>query len=157
MGKGITSEELWRPGDRVVVLGIGNELRGDDGLGLALARRLKGKLPFPVLEGGSAPENMLGRVRTMRPDVVVVVDAVDFGGEPGEVRTIGLDEVGPWGFSTHGPSIGPFLDFLREEGIRTVVLGVQPEDTNLGRGLSRPVLEAILRLEELLLSRSRIF
>ena len=155
MGKGVGLEGLWEPEEQVVILGVGNELRGDDGLGTALARRLKGKLPFPVLEGGSAPENLLGKILNLAPDVLVVVDAVDFGGEPGEVLQIGQDEIEFRGFSTHGPSIGPFLEFLRREGVRVVVLGVQPEDIGFGRGLSPPVLEALRNLEELFLRLAR--
>jgi len=141
-----------RPGERVVILGIGNELRRDDGLGVVLARRLKDELPFPVLEGGNAPENLLGEILDLGPNVVVIVDAVDFGGRPGEIRKIEREEVEGLGFSTHGPSVLPLVDFLEREGIRTIILGVQPEDIRFGTGLSPKVQEAISDLEEMLRS-----
>lgn len=133
-------------------MGIGNELRRDDGLGVVLARRLKDGFPFPVLEGGSAPENLLGKILDLEPQVVVIVDAVDFGGRPGEVRRMEREDIEGFGFSTHGPSILPLVDFLEGEGIRTVILGVQPEDVRFGRGLSPKVQEAISDLEEMLRS-----
>ena len=64
---------------RVAVLCVGNSLRGDDGAGPALARRLHVGDPWRVFDAGVAPENWIGPICKFRPDVVMVIDAIDFG------------------------------------------------------------------------------
>ena len=71
------------------VVGVGNELRGDDGVGLVVARALEGTLPkdVRVLECEGEPVSLLsaweGCERT------IVVDATQSGAQPGTIRRIG--------------------------------------------------------------------
>jgi hydrogenase 3 maturation protease len=46
---------------KVVILGVGNTLRSDDGVGSLLAKRIKEKVPFIVWDTGVSPENYLGK------------------------------------------------------------------------------------------------
>ena len=64
---------------KVVILGIGNTFRGDDGIGSLLAQRLKDKVSFIVYDSGPSPENYLGKIIKDKPDNIIIVDAVDFG------------------------------------------------------------------------------
>lgn len=90
---------------RLALLGIGNELNGDDAAGVLITRRLIALLPrrehLLVLEAGLAPENFTGPLRRFRPELVLLVDAGDFGGQPGEVDLIDWKEAHGFSASTH--------------------------------------------------------
>jgi hydrogenase maturation protease len=69
---------------RVTTLGFGNRLWGDDGAGSVLAERLKAANPdAPIFDGGMVPENYLEKVAATYPDTILLIDAADFGGQPG--------------------------------------------------------------------------
>ena len=78
---------------RVVVLGVGHALRGDDAAGSAVAQALRPRFADRVFDGGQAPENFVGPVRRAEPDTIIIVDAADFGGSPGEIRVAAADDV----------------------------------------------------------------
>lgn len=146
---------------KVVIVGVGNRLRGDDGLGPALVDRLKPKLAghkrrsatsgvsLTCIDAGSAPENHFGSILKEDPDTVLFVDAVHLGRRPGECEIFDPGEVVPGGFSTHDPSPGVFFDLFRES-LRGELhfLGVQPGRIALGGSLSRAVRRTLGRLEK---------
>jgi hypothetical protein len=56
---------------RTLILGIGNPLRGDDGLGPALIKRLQGKVGAVMIDAGDAPENHLFAIAKANPQAIV--------------------------------------------------------------------------------------
>jgi len=141
-------------GRRVAVLAVGNPLRADDGFGPAAAARLAG-LPLPpaatVIDAGGAPENFTGLVRRHRPEVVLVLDAADFGGRPGELRTLDPGELSGGSPSTHAAGLGLLFEYLRGEcGAEGLVLAVQAGSAEFGRPMSPEVAEAVERAALLL-------
>ncbi|MFB6150961.1 MAG: hydrogenase maturation protease [Haloarculaceae archaeon] len=149
------------PTDRLAVVGLGSELRGDDAAGLALVRRLSpadggagSNRPAPAdgdrlltVEGGVAPENYTGVVRRFDPDWVVLVDAVDFGGDPGTGKWVDPDDLGGESFSSHKSTPAMLTTFLaRETGAEVALFGVQPASVGLGEDLSPAVAS---RLDDL--------
>jgi len=136
-------------GRTCVVVGVGNELRGDDGAGVAVARQLAGKVPWTVIDAQTAPESFLMEIVHHRPQTVVVVDALDFGREPGAIDLIEAGAVCGQGPSTHGPAPVAFFEALNMmHPCRCVVLGIQPKGANLGASLSEPVRRAVELLVE---------
>lgn len=139
-------------GRRVAVIGVGNPLRGDDGAGSLLARRLREKRGDVVFDGGSAPENYCERVGALMPDLVLVIDAARFGGRPGEVRVLHPGEIAGGALSTHNPSIRLLAAYIRQRcGCELLVLGIEPDSGGMGEELSAPVKEIMDELEECLL------
>jgi hydrogenase 3 maturation protease len=113
---------------KVALLGVGNPLWGDDGAGPALIRRLDGRVPALLVDAGESPESYWGKIVAYRPQAVLVVDAVSWGGEPGSVAL--LEEVQENGspITTHRVSLNLLLDLLRAEtGADVFVLGIQPK------------------------------
>jgi len=126
-------------GKRVVLCGMGNIERGDDGFGIHLVQRLKDKLKdTPVFECGTAPENYLGPIVKAGPQVLLVVDAADLGAEPGHTHIIEEDDIASLGLSTHDTSLKLFITYLKDsiDGLDIFLLGVQPKDTTYGSGMS---------------------
>ncbi len=134
---------------KTVLVGIGNTLRNDDGAGSVLAARLKGRVPFEVIDAGSAPENYLGKIIRQGPETVVLVDAGDFGGNPGEIRECEAGDFKTADFyATHNASLSLAAGYLREHlecDIKVIL--IQPQNTGFGDKLSGEVEAAVTKLE----------
>lgn len=133
---------------RVAVVGVGHELRGDDGAGVAVVRALRplalGADRVLAIEAGPAPENHTGPVRRFRPDLVLIVDAAQMGLAPGTVRWLSWEATSGVSASTH--TLPPYVlaRFLSAD-LRCAValLGMQPARTSVGAPLSTPVRQAV--------------
>ena len=131
---------------RVVILGIGHELRGDDAAGLVVARQLQPLAgdSLLVIEAGPAPENQTGRIRRFAPDLILFVDAAQLGETPGAIRCLPWQETSGLSASTH--TLPPYMlaRFLTAElGCEVSLIGIQPEQDVLGSSLSPVVEEAV--------------
>lgn len=136
---------------KVVYLGIGNVLRGDDGIGPELVARLSEKGVCTV-DAGTVPENYIRPVARLDPDTVVIVDAVHLEREPGAVELLDRNQImGSTGFTTHSLSPVMFMERLEEEtGARVVMLAIQPGTIEFGAPLSPAVARLLSTLPDLL-------
>lgn len=132
---------------RVAVLGIGNELSGDDAVGVRIVRALSSRL-VPrsdrlVLDTGTAPENFTGPLRRFRPDLVLLVDAADLSAEPGTVAWIDWTETDGLSGSTHTLPPSVLARFLVGTLVcRLALLVIQPASLQFGASLSPAVQSA---------------
>lgn len=151
---------------KILVAGIGNIFLGDDGFGVAVARRLASR---PVPDGVTVKDfgiRGLDLAYALRDyDTVVFIDAVPRGDEPGTLYIIDAsdEDLGPAGLSTHGMDPVSVLSFAREVGplpAAIYVVGCEPAlipdpegDTVVG-DLSGPVEaavdEALVQIDALL-------
>ncbi|MCK4807061.1 MAG: hydrogenase maturation protease [Candidatus Aegiribacteria sp.] len=136
---------------KVVYLGIGNILRGDDGIGPELMASLSEK-GFCTVDAGTVPENHLRPVARLNPDTVVIVDAVHLEREPGAVELLDRSEITVSnGFTTHSLSPVLVMERLEEEtGARVVMLAIQPGTIEFGAPLSPAVARLLSTLPDLL-------
>lgn len=138
---------------RVLVVGVGNPFRRDDGVGLKVLGRLTSMAGdddalagADIVEESGEPVALIARWTGY--DDVIMIDAVSSGGEPGALHRIECSG-GNWDVgrssaraSTHGlgvaeaVALGQSLDRLPR---RLVVLGVETGDTSQGEGLSAAV------------------
>jgi hydrogenase 3 maturation protease len=140
-------EEFLKGAKRVVVVGVGNEMRGDDGAGVALARKLKKIKKLTAIEGGVAPENITIKIKRLKPSHLIFVDAADFGGKPGEVIVADPSAIIGKTVSTHTLPLSLMAEYLKHEtGARILVLGIQPEHAIFGCEMSQPVKKAVEKL-----------
>ncbi|MEA3403564.1 MAG: hydrogenase maturation protease [Armatimonadota bacterium] len=138
---------------RVVVMGVGNDARGDDGFGVRVAERIDDQIAATVFVTFDLPEDYAVKAADLGPDIVLVLDAADFGGEPGQARLIRAEEIPPTPGVTHRPSLEMLARFLKlDAGAETWVLGVQPhlERVGLGDEMSQPVGRAVEELAPML-------
>lgn len=129
-----------------LILTVGNPMMGDDAAGSLLAQAMIDSPidSWDVVDGGSAPENCLHRIREMAPDHVLVVDAADMDLAPGEVRLIGderLDD--PFLMTTHTLPLSYLIRSLRETILRVDLLGIQPKLVAFGFPISPEVRQAV--------------
>jgi hydrogenase 3 maturation protease len=141
---------------RLAVLGIGNELRADDGAGVYVARALHVRLgprkEYLVLEAGTAPENFGGPLRRFQPDLVLLVDAVQMDAPAGTVAWIEWEQVDGLSASTHTLPPSILATYLMSElQCQVALLGIQIARLDFGEPLSAPVQQAVEAVVEGLL------
>jgi hydrogenase 3 maturation protease len=141
----------------VAVVGIGQELNGDDAAGVRVARALlkrqragRSDAPRPapfsllVVEAAHAPENCIGAIRRFSPDLVILVDAAEMGDPPGTIRWLDWRDAGSLGVSTHTLSLNMMAEYLAADLACDIgVIGIQANDTSLGAPVSPAVRRAV--------------
>jgi hydrogenase 3 maturation protease len=141
---------------RIVILGAGSCLMADDAAGVmvtdALIERF-GENPgrFAVFSGGTAPECFTGVIKRFQPDLVLIIDAADIHGAPGELTSIDPAVVSGVSFSTHMLPLKVMLEYLHKEiGCRTAIIGIQPKSLEFGGEMCEEVRETVEELTEAL-------
>ena len=149
----IATELRRRLKGKVLLIGAGNSLRGDDGAGPAVIALLEGKVEASLLDVGEVPESYFGRIRAEEADTIVLLDAADFGASPGDLAVLEAEDMGGCGLSTHRIPMDLFFRYLKENGrAEMFALGIQPAHVRLGEGMSPAVAESVRALAELLQS-----
>ncbi|MFH0948819.1 MAG: hydrogenase maturation peptidase HycI [Elusimicrobiota bacterium] len=136
----------------VLIFGIGNILKGDDGAGCEAIKRLKIVIASNLkkvilLDCGIAPENYTKEIKELKPETIIFVDAVEMKEKPGIVKIIDEKEITSYYFTTHNMPLNLFIDYIKSETkAKVIFIGIQPESTHFGEGLSAPVQKAIDKL-----------
>ncbi len=131
---------------RLTVMGIGQEMFGDDAAGVEVARRLQPLFSdhLQVIEACYVPENFTGAVRRHEPDIVLLVDAAHMGAEPGAVRWLDWRDVTGFSASSHtGPlsSLAQFISVTMD--CEVWIIGIEPADLTMNAPLSASVKLAV--------------
>jgi len=136
---------------KICFMGIGNRHLHDDGVGSFIAEGLQSCEGIDAVDTGLVPENFIEMVARKHPDTILMMDATDFGGDPGEVRLIYPEKVAYSGVSTHAGSLRMLAEYLQERThARIALLAIQPVDTSDGEELSPSVYETARDLMETL-------
>ena len=138
---------------RLVVLGIGNPLRGDDALGLEILRRLEGKVPSKVtlIECQTTPENFTGKIKRLKPTHVLMIDAAGFEAKPGKAKLIPPEDIAGVALSTHAMPLFMLAEILQKSiGAKVVLLGVQPKLVSFGEQLTPEIEKASEEISKVL-------
>ena len=136
---------------RVVIVGIGNVLRGDDAFGPKLIEQLSEQIDMVCIDAGSAPENYIGKIAKERPNTILIVDVVDLGQGPGDFKLLNKEQIVTSGFTTHDLSPRMFIDFLAQETKAAIyLLGVQPKNIDFGSEMSDEIVEALRVISNLI-------
>lgn len=136
---------------RIVVVGVGNALKADDAAGPMLAETLRRRFPDRVFDVGQVPENYMAPIRRARPDTILLIDAADFGGEPGDVRVASRGDVGGLALGTHAAPLSMFMALAAAEtGAGVHLVAIQAKSTELGGTMCEEVRAAVGRLSRYL-------
>jgi len=139
-------ESFLRSARLVVVLGVGNELKGDDAAGVLVARELAkaGAPKIVALEAHTAPEAMVGKIEKLKPSHVLIVDAAEIGRKPGEWDLIEEADVDGGFTSTHHIPLTTIARRLGEVcGCEVAFLGIQCGGREFGAKLSKGAAKAV--------------
>ncbi len=134
----------------MLVIGIGNEYRSDDGVGLVIAGKLAqmGLEGLTVIEQSGDGTELLEILR--EADDVILVDAVYSTGVPGRIHRMDPHETQDWdryaGVSTHGFGVGQAIRMAQamdQLPTRIALFGVEGTNFHPGTGLSAEVEAAV--------------
>ena len=136
---------------RLCLLGFGNRMWSDDGAGSVLAEWMEGCPGLDSIDAGMTPENHLEKVVKRKPGTVLLLDAADFGGSPGETRLLRAEHLVLSGISTHAGSPQMLASYLEARtGAKVALLAIQPKNTGEGGELSPEVSATLKDLAETL-------
>lgn len=144
-------EKLISSNERIVIVGMGNRLKKDDAVGSILAERLSEKISserMMIIDASISLENFIGKISKFKPSLLLIIDAADFKGAPGEIMLVTLDGIAGIGIpTTHNIPLTllPKIIEIRRESV--FIIGVQPKTTDFGEGLSEEVEKAAEFLE----------
>ena len=146
---------------RILVLGCGNILFGDDGFGPAVAEHLRSNHTIPanvcVFNAGTSVREILFDtiLSDKKPSRIIIVDAMDCAAEPGELFAVSIDSLPTIkldDFSMHQIPTSNLLRELRDLcGVEVIVIACQTSriPDGVSPGLSNPVKEAVARAAEM--------
>ncbi|MCX7110562.1 MAG: HyaD/HybD family hydrogenase maturation endopeptidase [Proteobacteria bacterium] len=138
---------------KTLILGIGNELMSDDGVGvkaaLLLAEKTKQMDGISCLDGGTLGHLLVGYIEAS--DNLIVVDAAQMLARPGEVKVFENEDMDRFlttnpNRSVHEVGLSDLMgmallgDHLPR---RRALIAIQPQDTDSGMELSAPVLQSL--------------
>jgi len=144
---------------KVVVLGMGNMLLKDEGIGVHVAHALQGvsspdNVELEVIDGGTLPDAPLSFEEA---DKLIIVDAAQGGGEPGAIYRFRPEEIKleeKVFTSLHQISVLENLWLMkqfRQKPKDVVIIGVEPEDMSWGLELSAKLQQRIPQIIKLVL------
>ncbi len=123
--------------NKLIVLGVGNELKSDDGVGPFIINKLldenieNDNLMF--INAETVPENFTGKIRKENPSHVVIVDACLMGADPGQIKIVDKDDFINIGISTHSMSLSYFVKYLQQDNdFEIIFVGIEPETMDWG-------------------------
>ncbi len=100
-----------------------------------------------MIDTGTVPENYIQPIIKKAPRNLLLIDAIDFGAEPGTIKIFQAEQLNSLVISTHTLSPRLFIDIIRQSvKLDVYCIGIQPSQTQLGQTVSEQVDEAIQRL-----------
>jgi len=136
--------------DRTAVIGIGNPLRKDDGIGIAVLDRLRKRDDgrFDYFDLGTSAIDLINRLSGYKR--ALIIDGINAGLRPGQLKIFGLKEIEAQNIkedlsSTHQIDLGQLLALSKSLELKTEIIaaGIQVEDVSFGGGLSQRLAEKL--------------
>jgi len=139
---------------KAVIIGVGNPLRGDDGVGMKILEYLE-DMDLPdvmLLNTETVPEAFTGKVSEYEPTHVLLVDAANFRGEPGDAKLINSAQIGGTAVSTHSLPLTIFITYIEKTlNVKVKLLGIQPKRIEFYTEMTPELEEASKKISEILI------
>jgi len=154
----VTTSEVNRLSPNILVLGVGNVLLQDDGIGPLVVKELEKTYFNPhvtFLDGGTLGIELIGYLEGY--DSLIIIDAFDLGEKPGTIfcwESPSFSEV-PAQVSFHQVGVQELLNTIKLLGLNLeiIILGIQVKNLTWGLELSKEVQEAVSKLKEIVVEK----
>lgn len=146
--------------EKLIVLGVGNELKSDDGIGPFIIKKLQFEnienKKLILIDGQTVPENFTGKIRKEKPTHLIIIDACLMNSNPGDMQIVDRYDFASIGISTHSMSLSFFVKYLEKDtDFKITFVGIEPETMDWGEKPTPKVEKAadefIKTLKELIL------
>lgn len=124
---------------KILFVGIGNALKSDDAIGIYICKNIQQSNKIETLIVESGIEKFVGKINSINPEILILVDCTDFNEEPGFIRLLPIEQIQDFTFNTHTISVRRISEFFR---MKTFLLGIQPENVKFGEVFSKRVLNS---------------
>lgn len=122
---------------KVAVVGIGNELNGDDGFGVHVARELGTSGRIISFQAHTVPENFISKIASEKPSHVIFIDAAAMGARPGTLELLQPKDLARISTVTHRIPLSKLAERLSGmHDCRILIIGMQPGCMDVGTRLS---------------------
>jgi hydrogenase 3 maturation protease len=127
---------LLQQGKKKLFVGVGNLLKKDDGIGVYISNRIKTRDSVSSLTVEASIENYIGKINSLNPDVLILIDCMDMKAAPGTYKLFQPGQIHDLTFNTHNISLGRLSEFFT---MPVFILGIQPETVDFGENISHLV------------------
>ena len=145
------------PSRRIVVIGVGNLLLKDEGVGIHAVKALQ-EIGLPpdvsLIDGGTSPDLM---AYTQAGDKLIIIDAAKAGGEPGAIYRFRPEDLAEEkGALTSAHELGvvqnlKLMSLLSNEPAEMIIIGIEPGEIDFGIELSAALQQKLPEIVEVVL------
>ncbi len=158
--------ELLKGCKKLVIMGVGNELKGDDAIGVYVIKRLmnyfieNNNLNNEILKiknlylinAGTVPDFYTDILKEIKPTHIIIIDCALMNEMPGKVKIIKEDEIINYSLSTHTLPISFIIKYLKNfVNFDVIIIGIQPKVIDFCP-MSKEVIESGDKLIETLIN-----
>ena len=120
-------------GRKILFVGIGNVLKSDDGVGVYISNKIRNRENISSLTVETGIENYIGKINSLNPDILVLIDCVDLRSPAGTFKILNLNQIEDLTFNTHNISLRKLSGFFM---MPVYILAIQPEKIEFGENIS---------------------
>jgi hydrogenase 3 maturation protease len=154
--------------NKLVILGIGNYLKSDDGFGIYVIESLVKNYEksfkdvnlekevniitdrLTLINSGVVPENFTDVLKRENPDKIIMIDAALMKQKPGTLRIVESEEISETGFSTHALPLTIIIKYIKSYiNTEILIIGIEPTDLTFGEPLSGIIKEEADKFSEI--------
>ena len=132
-------------------VGVGNVLKKDDGVGVYISKNLKETQNIKILTVEVSIENYIGKINSVNPDILILIDSLDFDQAPGHYDMLPIEKINGYTTNTHNITLDKVSELFNSQ---VYILGVQPKTIQFGEGLSKEVRNAADNIIEEIISNN---
>jgi len=122
---------------KVVVVGMGNELNGDDGFGVHVARALGNYRNIISIQAHTVPENFISKIASEKPSHVIFIDTAVLDAPPGTLELLEAQDLARVKILTHRMPLPKLIERLKEtHKANVLIVAMQPKGMEVGAPLS---------------------
>jgi hydrogenase 3 maturation protease len=121
----------------ILFVGVGNVLKRDDGIGVYISQHIQTSPTIHSLPVEVSIENYIGKINSLKPDILILIDSMNFQEKPGYWDILPIDRVNGFTTNTHNITLNKVSELF--DCPQIFILGIQPLSVNFGEEICHEV------------------